>query len=266
MTTRVDTANGIVEEVAYFGEPPRMFGVVHRPAAEARAGLVVCPSVYSELVNIYRLEVIQSRDLAARGIAVQRFHYRGDGNSEGGIELLDLERMTGDALDARSALVAATGVPTVGFLGAGMGALVAAAAAETVPGAPLVLWHPQLRGGDFFRAEKMVDKVGDDGYLELLGFTLHRNLLQSLVGRDLVDELRTPRPVLVVQMTGGDEPSDDIADLADAWRQRGADVTVATVGGNQKWWDSNENWQSHETRGRTQRTLEACTAWITEQL
>lgn len=264
--TRVDPTSGITEEIAYFGQPPRMFGAVHLPAGEPRAGLVVCPSIYGELVNIYRLEVIQSRHVAAEGIAVQRFHYRGDGNSEGGIELLDLEAMTADALDAQRALMERTGVDKVGFLGAGMGAFVAAAAAETVPGAPLVLWHPQLHGSDFFRAEQMVDKVDADGYLKLLGFTLHRNLLQSLVGKDLVDVLETPRPVLVVQMTGGEEPSEEITALAEAWRGRGADVTVAAVGGNQKWWDAQENWQSHETRGRTQRTLDVGTAWIAERL
>ncbi|CAN5372460.1 hypothetical protein BH24ACT7_BH24ACT7_03980 [soil metagenome] len=264
--TRVDPTNGTTDEVAYFGAAPRMYGVLHRPAGEPRAGLVVCPSVYGELVNIYRMEVIQSRHLAARGIAVQRFHYRGDGNSEGGIELLSLDLLVNDAGDAHLALVDRTGVGSVGFLGAGMGALVAATAAEHNPGAPLVLWHPQLNGSDFFRAEQMVDKTDADGYLRLLGFTLHRNLLQSLIGRNLIDALQTPRPVLIVQMAGGEEPSEGITAIADVWRGRGADVTVAAVGGNSKWWDSNENWQSHETRGRTQRTLEVATDWIVEHL
>lgn len=264
--TRVDPAIGTTDQVAYFGAAPRMYGAVHLPAGGPRAGLVLCPSVYGELVNIYRIEVIQSRHLAAQGIAVQRFHYRGDGNSEGGIDLLTLDGLVRDAGDARRALVERTGVDKVGFLGAGMGALVATAAAELVPGAPLVLWHPQLHGSNFFRAEQMVDKTDADGYLNLLGFTLHRNLLHSLIGRNLIDVLETPRPVLIVQMTGGEEPGDDLVAIADAWRARGADVTVAAIGGNSKWWDAGENWHSHETRGRTQRTLDATTDWLAAHL
>jgi hypothetical protein len=263
---RVDPGTAITEEVAYFGDTPQMFGAVHLPAAAPETGLVVCPSVYGELINIYRLEVIQSRHLAAAGMAVQRFHYRGDGNSEGGIELLEFDAMVADAVDAGRALVARTGVKRVGFLGAGLGAFVAAAAAETVPGAPLVLWHPQFHGSTFFRSAQMVDQVDEHGYVEVLGFTLHRNLLQSLVGRELIDMLQTPRPVLIVQIAAGDQPAETITAVAEAWRAKGADVTVAAVGGSQKWWDAGENWQSHETRSRSQRTLDATGSWLAEHL
>ena len=60
-----------------------LVGILHRPAQPGRRGLVLVPGAPQYRVGSHRQSVLLARDLAAQGIAVLRFDYRGMGDSDG---------------------------------------------------------------------------------------------------------------------------------------------------------------------------------------
>ena len=60
-----------------------LVGILHRPAQPARIGLVIVPGAPQYRVGSHRQFVLLARDLAAQGIPVLRFDYRGMGDSDG---------------------------------------------------------------------------------------------------------------------------------------------------------------------------------------
>ena len=69
-------------EVRYLGpEGARIITVTHRPAGPVRGAVVIASPIQSEYLKNNRREVLIGRELAERGIAVRRFHYRGMGLS-----------------------------------------------------------------------------------------------------------------------------------------------------------------------------------------
>ena len=131
---RIDPTTGIREEVSLFGSSePYMFGTMHLPAGEAHAAVVICASVHAELIHVYRKEVLLGRALAAAGIAVQRYHYRGEGNSQGDSDLLNLDAMDESVAEARQHLARHVDVDRIGYVGTRMGAFAAISAAASTP-------------------------------------------------------------------------------------------------------------------------------------
>src|SRR5207253_10522741 len=115
------------------------------------AGVVICSSICNDFLHNYRREVELARELAANGIAVARFHYRGLGNSDGDEAAVTFDSMVDDAREATAHLRALTGVSKVSFLGSRFGAPIAAALASGEVGAPLVLVDPTVEASKFFR-------------------------------------------------------------------------------------------------------------------
>lgn len=202
----------IEERAGYAGRTPnRLFVMVHAPcAAPATAALVVCPPILADLASDYRRQVLFGRALAARGVSVVRFHYRGWGNSEGDATLTTFETLVDDALAAASAAPSAR----LAFLGTRVGALVAAAAARRHPEAPLILSEP-IDGAAYWREAvrarliRAMTGSGDGtgpsaeaelerfGWFDLVGYRVDRALYESLGSRTLAAELGPdPRPVL----------------------------------------------------------------------
>ena len=114
-----------VRQVAGFYGPTghRTFGVLHLPAAEPSAGVVVCPALHSDFERTYRIDVLLGRALSAQGYAVHRFHYRGHGNSEEAPSEATFDTMGEDATLAAARLRAVAGVRSVAFTGTRWGAL-----------------------------------------------------------------------------------------------------------------------------------------------
>ena len=123
----------------------------HVGSARPVAGVVICPALQAEFVSNSRREVLLSRELAAAGFAVQRFHYRGTGNSQGDPAEVSIATMQCDATRAASWLSERERCKRIAFLGARWGSLVAASMASSVEGAPLVLWDPITDSGSYFR-------------------------------------------------------------------------------------------------------------------
>ncbi len=92
-------------------------------------GVLVCSPLHAEMQRNYRREVLLSRRLASAGAAVERFHYRGTGNSAGEPGRLALDTMIEDGIAAVHHLQQRVGGVPLVVLGTRVGGLVAAAVA-----------------------------------------------------------------------------------------------------------------------------------------
>jgi hypothetical protein len=251
-STRVDHELGILERVGFFG--PRsspLFGCVHAPLGPTVAAVVLCSSLYADLTLGYRRQVMFARFLAARGVLVHRFHYRGTGNSFGDPAEITYESLVEDAsLASGQVSEVASSVP-LSFAGVGWGAMVAASVSRDFRNAPLVLWEPLADPSRYYEealrarmirhvmapsgrpqsAASLLEELEATGSIDVIGYRLNRGLYQSSTHRSLTGELGAPpRRVLLVKPDGKDVYRTDHAMLAATWTKQGFGVDVATVG------------------------------------
>lgn len=249
----------------------------------------MCPSLFTEALRNYRREYLLASSVARSGIAVQRFQYRGTGNSDEA----DLRRatMVADAAAATALLRGDTGAARFAFAGARFGALVAASAAATIPDAPLVLIEPVVDARQFFdeglRAKviatfrsaagrvtmaQLQAQLAQEGRIDLLGHELGRSLYDSSDHWTLRDQLGpSPRPILLLQI-GTDVPlRPEYEEAVAGWRGDGFEVEVAQLGGKQTWWFLHE--QIEEGKKIKQKELAdadevagCVTDWLTRNL
>jgi pimeloyl-ACP methyl ester carboxylesterase len=257
--TRVDTQTAASQVLEFFGPDRRkMFGARHIPAGTAQGGAVICPALQAEFLRNYRREFDLGRDLAARGLAVQRFQYRGSGNSDGETSEVTFETMRDDAVAAADWLVRAEGINALAFVGARWGGLIASTVASRFDRAPLVLWepmtHPRAYFRDLFRAgrihelrkggrsprsnEDQLEEMRRTGVLDVLGYAIGRPLYESVIDRTLQAELgEGPRPILLVQISRGAQLRNDYQALADRWASAGFSVDTHIVQASEEaWW------------------------------
>jgi alpha/beta superfamily hydrolase len=131
----------------------QLFAVLHRPpSGTARCGVVLCSALAEEKLWSHRVYVNAARELASERIAVLRFDFRGEGDSDREFEDGGLETRAADAL--RAAEVLLENEPSLRgcfFLGHRLGCAPAAIAAarfgERALG--LVAWDPVARGSSY---------------------------------------------------------------------------------------------------------------------
>lgn len=137
-----------MRETPFFFElgTERLFAVLHLPPSGAPTrGVILCHALAEERLWSHRVYVNLARDLAARGMAVLRFDFRGEGDSDGEFEQAGFASRVEDATRAAQVLLEREpGLPGVTFLGHRLGAAVAAAAAAKpgVRALALVAWDP----------------------------------------------------------------------------------------------------------------------------
>jgi len=227
-STRIDRGCNLKEEAFVFEhQGASLFGLLHLPLMVPqglrRAGLVLCPPFAVEQVGASLLQVETARVLAANGLAVLRFHYRGSGDSGGEPEEVTLSGQVSDALRAIDLLCEREGLEQVGLLGIRLGATVAALAAVADPRVrALVLWEPVVRPRayfhEFLRAKifselmnhrqpsasvnQMLDEMRRTGQVEALGYLLHRRLFDDAASVNLATDLKAfSGRALVVQIS-----------------------------------------------------------------
>jgi alpha/beta superfamily hydrolase len=276
---RVDAATGVGEEVEFFGGEASLFGCRHVPADRPRGAVVICPPLHAEFQTNYRREVALARSLAARGLLVQRFHYRGAGNSAGDDADMTLGTMSEDAAAARARVVDVAGeLPTV-FLGTRAGAFAAAAAARMTDAA-LVLWEPMIDPDRYFREmsravamrelknatagtrRSLVDELRSGAPVDALGYTIHPALYGSITGQTL-DDLLPARPssAFIVQLGTTTELRRDVRDLAERLRGSGWSITVRPIEATETWWFVND---PAIAGAFSTAVVEATTGWLLE--
>jgi len=127
-----------------------------------------------------------ARRLGGEGIAVLRFSFRGNGDSEGDSEDVTVESMLSDAQAALAFLMRQAGVDgtRLGVVGMSLGGLVAANMAGSHEGMrALVLWSAVAHNGDrvdtwLTPAQKA--QLQQDGYYDDLGFAINRTFFEQL--------------------------------------------------------------------------------------
>jgi alpha-beta hydrolase superfamily lysophospholipase len=172
-----------------------------------------------------------ARVLAAEGFYVLRYHGPGSGDSEMAAGEATLEHYVSSAADAADLLhERVPSIANVGFVGARFGGTVAALAHERSGRSALVLWEPVVRGRTFMRSlirqaiasrvtlgaaggsfDEMQNVMRHDGFIDLQGVPLHRDLFDDITRIDLVRDLTIPpRHSLIVQVSAATTAKQDL--------------------------------------------------------
>lgn len=234
----------------------RIFGAKHSPKGASRAGVLVCSPLSKEWDTNHRREVMLGWELASRGFAVQRFNYRGCGESGGDPRSITFERMVEDAEAALARLTdTLDGDTRIIIQGTRLGAMVAATVAGRHPGAALALWQPITSGDDFFREVFRAQMIGDlkqgerglsskevlkelerEGWVDVLGYPIGWELYQSTAHLSLFDLIRDARDGSLVQMSARNQVKGAYAKLAEHFETLGGQLEVNIVDDDEAWW------------------------------
>jgi hypothetical protein len=252
VAVRTDALTGVEERLEHISTPRGLlYSWTARPP-DTSACVLICSSVFGDFVANYHRERTLGRELAAKGLGVVRFHYAGEGNSQG--ERCDMTFAT--LCDDAAAVVGharGLGFNRFAVLGTRLGSLVAAA---SLPEAPLALWEPVTHPLRFIaeaQRAKRISQVAQDrednamdwreelaakGMLDLLGYEAYAPMIESLADVDLLKIIgSSPRSVFVGRFRGGAGVGDP---LAQALRERGFRVETAVFGLSESWWFHNE--------------------------
>jgi pimeloyl-ACP methyl ester carboxylesterase len=205
----------------------------------------------------YQREVALARALASRGIAAQRFHYRGTGNSQGDPATLSFDTLCEDAREMSKALRHRVPNVPVAFVGTRWGALMAAEVSKRFPFSPLVLWEPTIDASGYFREAGRARRIRDAregrsdearsngvaaefesrGFMDLLGYSIYRPLYESAQGRTLSSVMdRQPHPLLIIQMARGKSRGGAFESLVGKLAEAGYEAEVEQAELAESWW------------------------------
>jgi pimeloyl-ACP methyl ester carboxylesterase len=261
--TRVDAPEGLSEEITYFGESPRLYGVTHVPHGDARASVVICSSTHAELLKSYRLEVLLARALAHRGFAVHRFHYGGAGHSEADDAVLTLPTMVDASRQAMERIVDISGTDELVFVGVRLGAYPATVMAAESGGTPLILWDPVLDTDRFMKdalrshaiaaikgetkpetIKESLARLDTEGSIDLLGYKMRSQFHSSIRGRKLSDYSPDNSNVLIVPFGRLDQEP-----LRQTWGSRGIQMSTIGAADRAAWWLVEDISKDRQQRG-----------------
>ena len=224
-----------MEEPLFFPGPThRLFGVLHLPDGDPRAGLVFCAPFAEEHKQGYRIFVELARRLTAEGFACLRFDYRGTGDSDGPFTDFTLAGAVGDIAAAAAFLRQRAPVERLGVIGLRLGASLAWRAVEQgLDASLLALWQPITNGKLFYRLnirrmlirQMMTDgkaqgerDTADDASIDLDGFLASRAMCKEIEALDLAAADLPQAPVLLAQFAHTTDPAGDLKPLAERLR------------------------------------------------
>ena len=254
--SHVDRATGIEERLELVPTPRGLlYTWIARPPG-ARSCVLVCSSLLGDFTANYHRERELGRALSSMGHGAIRFHYAGEGNSQGERRDMTFATLCADAL-AVMAHGRSLGFTEFALLGTRLGALVAAATVAQSRSAPIALWEPtadlrrfiteaQRAQGMSQLAQEQVDTATDwrqeleqTGMLDLLGYDIYSPLVESLLGLDLLEIIGSQaRPVFIGRFRRKSYANDS---LARAMVDRGFDVQHGNFEMSEAWWFHNEH-------------------------
>jgi alpha/beta superfamily hydrolase len=229
------------EEYQYLNlKGERVFSGLHRPTTPANLGVVMCHPLGEEKLWAHRVFVSMARDLAARGVTVLRFDFRGEGDSERDFRDTDLAtRVEDTGLAIETLRESSPSVREIAVVGLRFGAAVAVATAiQRSDVARLILWDPIIDGAEYMQAvlrlnlmyqmalhrrvienrEALVAKLREGAAVNIEGYELTERLFRQASEFRLYDALsRFPGDVLLVQVDQVDAaPRPNLVSLAAA--------------------------------------------------
>lgn len=142
----------------------QVFGVIHMPEARpaAQTAVLLCCPFGQEAIRTHRLYRVLADRLSRLGIPALRFDYCGTGDSSGDDMDVDLDSWARDIHLADQELRRQSGLQSIVWMGARLGATAALHAAQSSPPSRLVLWDPVLNGAHYLRKlqEEHADRLG----------------------------------------------------------------------------------------------------------
>lgn len=282
-------AQGVRSSPQFFGRPgARIFGCYESPLSAPVAAVLICPPICAEAARNYRREVLLGRELASRGVAVLRFHYRGSGNSDGNSHDITFPTMVDDAALATERLRELAGVEGVAFVGTRLGSLVAATVAAKFDGRPVALWDPVEEPKPYFRDvfrarmlssvkrgtttatsfQGLVKELQDVGMVDVCGYPITQALYESSLPRTLSDAIGpNPRSLLIVEMNGRERLRKGSAALIEKWGRAGFRIESHVVTPSEPWWFGASGRQATiEARVTGKRVVSITTEFFTRHL
>lgn len=286
-SVQMKSEDGSISEPAFFDAPTgSLFGVTHIPSKPTGLGVVVSSPLNNDFLKNNRREVLLSRRLAERGIAVQRYHYAGTGNSDGDAAALTVQSMIEDCEQATDHLVERTGVDRLAFVGSRMGGFPAATAAAS-RNAPLALWEPITEGRKYFRelfrTVMIVGMQASDGdgasmtdiraaferdrTVDVAGFSVGWAMYEDAQQRRLEEQSgEGTAPVFLAQYREKPELKPEYAKLVAAWEQAGREVTVHHVAFEEAWHLFVFGFKAEEEQQHSLNLLDATVDWVVGQV
>jgi len=216
-----------------------LHGVLHTPA-DPVGGVVLCHPFAEEKKCAHRALVDLARACAGVGWASLSFDMRGCGDSPGTFGEQDLVGWREDITAAAQLLGRETGGARIGLAGLRLGATLAAQVAGDPDGiACLVMLEPVVDGaryikdnmrrsiikammtkrdgGEAFDATSM---AGGEGAVDFDGYTVSAAMQEQIKAVNLVQSPSDfAGPTLVVNLSSGDEPTEEMQSLASACKQ-----------------------------------------------
>jgi exosortase A-associated hydrolase 2 len=218
----------------------KVFAGLYRPAAPPTAAVVLCHPLGEEKLWAHRVFASLARILATSGLAVLRFDFRGEGDSDRDFERSDFQTRVADVhLAIRSVRELNPDVRVVSLVGLRLGAAFAATAAgQRDDVAQLVLWDPVVDGAAYMQAvlrlnlmyqmalhrrvivnrDALVARLTDGQTVNIEGYELARPLFEQVSNFRLQDALHGfPGETCLVQIGDRDAaPKAELARIADS--------------------------------------------------
>lgn len=231
----------------------KLFCIHHKPAeGHIQGSLLYIPPFGEEMHKSRRMAALQARAFADRGFAVLQIDLTGCGDSSGDVG----DATWPDWLDDIAQAYAWLGQNQPGQIslwGLRTGALLAAEAAQSLPGiARALLWQPVLNG-DLYLNQLLRIRVAGDALshratengtqalraalqrgdsVEIAGNRLNPQLAIPLAERQL-KTLPPPCPTIWIELGTDTSPASDA--VLEAWRASGVAVSPYTVVGDPFW-------------------------------
>ncbi len=208
-----------------FGPPRRqLYGVFHpaNPRRPTGIAVLLCNPFGQEAVRVHRLYRVLADRLSHHGTHVMRFDYFGTGESSGSDEEGELGGWCADLLLADQELRQRAAGSRVSWVGARLGATLAALASTNASRPPdtLVLWEPILDGVAYLKELAKADAKSLDGVLqkpaepqapntEFIGFGVGPKLVAQIEQLDIapLSAARARQTVVIHHPTALQEPA-----------------------------------------------------------
>ena len=256
----------------------RLFAVFCRPQGRAQRGVVLCHPLGEEKLWAHRALVTFSRDLAARGYAVIRFDFRGEGDSDADFQETTVETRLEDIAAVVAVLkLRQPSCVDIALVGLRFGATLAAlSAARRNDITRLALWDPIVDGSAYAQSllwinlayqmaafkrvvegrDKLVERMRRGEAVNIEGYALTESFFRQISSIRMSDVLPAfPGRTLVLQPgTEGSAAAPGFRELATA----GPKVTALTVAQQPLWKETKTFFQRAEAfSGATIPWLEA---------